>query len=255
MRETRVYPDSEALGEAAAGMVMERVREGIAARGRAAVVLSGGSTPRETLKRLVAKVKTGKVPVDRIMWLFGDERWVLPSHGDSNEAMARETLLSPIGAPESTILSWNAGSGEPPQCALIYAEKMKESGFDEAPPDIVLLGLGTDGHTASLFPDATAVLPGGRRLPVSMDLPGKTAAVMRKDGTWRLTLCPSFLSASPLAIFLVAGREKRESLERTLGADPSAPASWIRSERIIFMATRDALEEGPMDAPAGVRFV
>lgn len=255
MRETRVYPDAEALGEAAASMVMERVSEGLAARGRAVVVLSGGNTPRETLRCLAAKMKTGETPVDRITWLFGDERWVPPSHGDSNEAMARETLLSRIGAPESAILSWNAGSGEPSECARIYAEEMEALGLDEAPPNIVLLGLGADGHTASLFPDAAAVLPGGRRLPVSAELPGMTAAVLRQDGTWRLTLCPAFLSASPLAIFLVTGRVKRESLKKALRSDPSVPASWIRSERIIFVVTRDALGEGPVDAPAAARFV
>ena len=171
---TFAYPDAGALAEAACDLALGKIEEALAARDRACMVLAGGSTPRLAYSLLGRQIIRRRLPVDRITWLFGDERWVPVSDAQSNEGMARETLLGPIGSPESCVLSWHAGTGDPVQCARRFAEAAPgEAGT----PDLLFLGMGADGHTASLFPDGTAHLTDGGEAPVSSDIPGYAAAV------------------------------------------------------------------------------
>ncbi len=256
MRETRIYRDAEALALAACGIVREKIAEALEARRRAVIVLSGGSTPRESYRLLAESIAADRVPADRLLWLFGDERWVPVSHPDSNERTARDALLDGIGAPERTILSWMAGDGDPAKCAALYARRISSllSGEQER-PDVLILGLGADGHTASLFPGAKVLLPRGGERHVSADIPADAAAVLPGPGRdWRLTLCPRFLNTARCAIFLVSGEAKRESLKRVLAGDPSMPGSWILAVETLFLASRDAIEPGPADGAPGVRF-
>ncbi len=256
MRETRIYRDAEALARAACGIVREKIAEALEARRRAVIVLSGGSTPRESYRLLAESIAADSLPADRLLWLFADERWVPVSHPDSNEGMARDALLDGMGAPERTIISWMAGNGDPARRAALYARRIHSllSGRQER-PDAAILGLGADGHTASLFPGAKVLLPRGRERPVSADIPADAAAVLPGPGRdWRLTLCPRFLNTAQCAVFLVSGEAKRESLKRVLAGDPSMPGSWIAAPETLFLATRDAIGRGPVDDARDVRF-
>ncbi len=256
MRETRIYRDAEALARAACGIVREKIAGALEARRRALIVLSGGSTPGESYRLLADWIAADRVPADRILWLFADERWVPVSHPDSNEGMVRGALLDGIGAPERTILSWMAGDGDPARRAALYARRIRSlfSGRQER-PDAVVLGLGADGHTASLFPGAKVALPRGRERPISADIPADAAAVLPGPGRdWRLTLCPRFLNTARCAIFLVSGEAKRESLKRVLAGDPAMPGSWIAAAETLFLATRDAIGRGPADNVRDARF-
>jgi 6-phosphogluconolactonase len=244
--ETFAYPDEEALAEAACALAMERITEALRERGRAGIVLAGGNTPRETYQLLARELTEKKVPVDRLVWLFGDERWVPVNDPQSNERMARTSLLGPMGAPPATVISWEAGSGEPVDCAERYARKAHEAMRGQE-PDLVFLGLGADGHTASLFPDAVVHLSTGTSVAVGPDLPGFAAAVHSQSARgWRLTLCPGALSSARTVVFLVAGAQKAPALARARTGDPATPAAWIRGKRTVFMTTRSAL--GP-EAP------
>jgi 6-phosphogluconolactonase len=256
MRETRIYRDAEALARAASRLVGEKIAKALKARRRALIVLSGGSTPRESYRLLADLISADRVPADRLLWLFTDERWVPVSHPDSNEGMARDSLLDGIGAPERTILSWMAGNGDPARKAALYARRIRSlfSGRQER-PDAVILGLGVDGHTASLFPGAKLLLPRGRDRPISADIPADAAAVLPEPGRdWRLTLCPRFLNTAQCAVFLVSGEAKRESLKRVLAGDSSMPGSWIAAPETLFLATRDAIGSGPADNARDARF-
>ena len=249
MKQVRVYADLEAASEAASGLIREAIREAIAAGRDAVVALSGGGTPREAYRMLASGILQEAIPVDRILWLFGDERWVPRGHARSNEGMARETLLEPIRAPERSIASWKPGAGDPVDAARRYGEWTSRARARAAGhPDLILLGLGADGHTASLFPGAIAHIAGREPLPVAADLPRETAAVyLSGDGEWRLTLCPLFMNDARRVLFLVAGAEKATALRRVLDGDLTLPGSWIRGSETLFLATQDALGPGRKD--------
>jgi 6-phosphogluconolactonase len=233
--------DREHLGEEAGRIVLEGIQEALAARGRASVILSGGSTPRILHAWLASNFPVRKVRVNGITWYLGDERWVPVSDPQSNEGMARETLLGPIGAGEESIVSWNAGTGEPRESARLYGDTVGAR-LGREPPDVLLLGIGPDGHTASLFPGSTAFLPDGREAPMGPDLPGVAAAVRGGNAPgWRLTLCPGLLRTARHVVFLVSGADKTDAVRRAVNGDPSIPAAWIRGAQTTFVVTRDAL--------------
>jgi 6-phosphogluconolactonase len=238
-----VSDDLEALAEAASGLVLSYLAESLGERGRARVILAGGTTPRKTYSLIVSGIPARSLPPGAIEWFFGDERWVPPTDPESNERMARETLLGPISAPESTIRSWIPGRGDPVDCARRYGETLRAELRGEK-PDILLLGIGPDGHTASLFPGATAYLPDGRRVPVACHLSSSfPAAAIRGGGAppgWRLTLCPDFLRTSRHVVFLAAGADKAGPLRRAVDGDAGTPAAWIRGMTTHFIVTRDA---------------
>jgi len=241
--QTLVAEDSHALAEEAGRLLLSTIDEALTARGRARIILAGGETPRETYALVGEGLRAGSIPLEKLAWFFGDERWVNRTHPRSNEGMARDMLLRRIEAPENTIHSWDAGWGNPVECAGLYGRRVRElMGRPEDAPDLLILGLGADGHTASLFPGATAHLPGGARVPVSPALPGEAAAVEgAAERGWRLTLCPVFLRTSRCVVFLVAGADKAPALRRARSGESATPAAWIRGAATWFIATREAM--------------
>jgi 6-phosphogluconolactonase len=245
-----VAEDLEALAEKACSLVLQFLGESLARRGRARVFLAGGSTPRKAYAKVASGILSASLPVTQISWYFGDERWVSPDDQQSNERMARETLLAAIAAPEDAIRSWNAGAGDPVDCARLYGEMLRADLKGER-PDILLLGIGADGHTASLFPGATAWLPDGQRVPVARAVSARfPAAAIQGGGAppgWRLTLCPDFLRTSLHVVFLAAGADKAGAVRGAVNGDTPAPAGWIRGESTHLVVTRDAAPSQEQD--------
>jgi len=253
--QTIVTEDVRALAEQASGLMLSTISGALAASGGARIILAGGTSPRQAYTLLASSILAGKVPVERLAWFFGDERWVTPDHPESNERMARETLLRRIAAPEATIHSWNAGRGDPLECARLYGETVRNTmGTAAHAADLLILGLGADGHTGSLFPGATANFPGSAGVPVGADVPWDAAAVeVGADRGWRLTLCPRLLGTSRCVIFLIAGRDKAPALRRAREGDPSTPGAWIRGEATIFIVTRDTMGPERPDTAREIR--
>jgi 6-phosphogluconolactonase len=238
--QTIVAEDTDALAELASALLLSRIADALSERQAARIILAGGNTPRETYSLLASGILKRRIPARALGWFLGDERWVSRDDPQSNEGMARAALLDRIGAPEESIHSWKAGTGDPVACARLYGETIEGSLGDTA-PDLLILGLGADGHTASLFPGAVAHLPGGARLPVGPEMPAIAAAVQAGAGKgWRLTLCPAMLRRSRCVVFLVAGADKAEALRRVRSGDPSTPGAWVRGESTFYIATRDA---------------
>jgi len=245
-----VSGDPEALAEEASALLLSFLAESIRERGRARVILAGGSTPRRTYALVASGISGRVLPVRAIQWYFGDERWVPATDPQSNEGMAREALLGPISAPEGTIRSWVPGGGDPVECARRYGETLRTDLQGEI-PDILLLGIGPDGHTASLFPGATAFLPDGQQVPVARHLSAVfPAAAIRGGGAppgWRLTLCPDFLRTSRHVVFIAVGADKAGPVRRAVDGDPGTPAAWIRGMTTHFIVTRDAASQQEQD--------
>lgn len=208
----RVYADVEALADAACDEFVARAGASLRERGRFDVVLSGGSTPRRLYERLA------RVPLDwdSIGLWFGDERHVPPRHEDSNYRMLQESLLTHAGVDASRV---HRIRGELPaeQAAREYEDELRRVfGLREGDVprfDLALMGMGADGHTASLFP-GTGALAVRDRLAAAVWVPHLAA--------WRVTLTRPVFEAARALVFLVAGADKRAPLARVLAAEPGA---------------------------------
>ena len=179
----------------------------------------GGSTPRSVYERLAA----APLPWHAIDVFFGDERCVPPDHPDSNERMARQALLAHVPA--------RAYPMPGATCDAAAYEHTLTTVLGAGVPrlDVAILGLGEDGHTASLFPGD----------PVLEERTRLVMPVRRADHT-RLTLTLPVLSAARVALFLVAGAAKREPLRRLLDGDTAIAAERVAAERVIVFADREA---------------
>ena len=208
----QVSPDSARLAVAAAEHLRAVAAATIASRGRFRIALAGGSTPRAVYPHIVSGVDWTRTDV-----FFGDERAVPPDDPQSNYRMARATLIEPARIPPENVHRWRAESADLDAAARDYESALRLPG---EPPwlDLALLGLGPDGHTASLFPGTTA-LAEEDRLAVANDVPAMK--------TRRLTLTyPALLAASEV-VFLVTGREKRAALADVLRPESKLPAARI----------------------------
>ena len=226
------FDNPQKLAEAAAHAFVEEASRAIAERGRFAVALAGGSTPKATYEAL-ARDHASDVDWPSVHVFFGDERTVPPDHEDSNYRMAREALLDhvPVGSVHRM-----RGELPPDEAAASYEEELRAF-FGEEPPalDLVMLGIGGDGHTASLFPE-TSALEVTDRLVVANPVP--------KLDTTRLTLTATVLNAARKVFFLVAGEDKAEALKEILegSEDPRRyPAKLVRSSGgPVWMVDRPA---------------
>jgi 6-phosphogluconolactonase len=214
-----VYENPQQLAEAAARAFVEGAAEAIAERGCFAVALAGGATPKATYE-VLARDHTGDVDWPNVHVFFGDERAVPPDHEDSNYRMAREALLDHV--PTGSVHRMR-GELPPDEAATSYERDLKQFFGGRFPVlDLVMLGVGEDGHTASLFPE-TPALGITDRLAV--------ANPVAKLNTTRLTLAVPVLNAAREVRFLVAGEGKAEALAEILEgqADPRQyPAKLIR---------------------------
>jgi len=192
----QVFPDAAALAEQAAALILEAAREAIAARGVFHLVLAGGETPKQAYDRL------REVGADWPKWqiYFGDERCVSPKAPERNDRMARRAWLDHVEIPAKNIHPIPAEQG-PDQGAQRYAEFI--AGVPEF--DLVLLGLGEDGHTASLFP--------GRKQGLGKGDPDAVAVrAAPKPPPERVTLSAARLSRARRVLYLVGGHAKRDAV-------------------------------------------
>jgi 6-phosphogluconolactonase len=191
-------------------------------RGRFAICLSGGSTPRRLYQLLADAPYRDALPWERVHWFWGDERFVPWDHPDSNYGMVQAAMLARAPAPPQNIHGIGTTS-TPPDAARAYERVLKSycgaEALDPARPlfDVEILGLGPDGHTASLFP-GTSVLEDRDRW---------VAEVIGARAEARITLTYPALESSRHSVFLVAGREKREMLVRALAGDETLPAARV----------------------------
>lgn len=234
--ELKVVSDSAALNAAAAEEFSRCAESSIAARRRFCVALSGGNTPRGVYAELAAR-KKNDLPWDKIYIFFGDERHVPPDDPESNYRMARESLLSRVPIPEENV---HRVLAELPAPAAAVQYEMDLRTFFRLPAgacpqfDLILLGIGDDGHTASLFP-GTAGLTEQVRLVISN--------CVEKFSTYRITFTYPVLNHARETVFLVAGKAKAPILKDIFTSEQgSYPAQAVRPEngKLLWIVDQDA---------------
>ncbi len=208
--QVRVFTDVDALALGAADAFAAITSAAVATRSRAYVALSGGSTPKRMGELLAVAPFRDRVPWESLEVFWGDERWVPEESPESNAGVAKRTFLDHVPIPPSRVNPFPTGVPDPETAATMYATQLRTvfGQTDDVPRfDLVLLGMGDDGHTASLFP-GTAVIHETEALAVAHAVP--------KLGAVRLTLTPPVLNAGREVVFLVAGAEKAETLASVL---------------------------------------
>jgi 6-phosphogluconolactonase len=239
--EIRILADAAELSRAAAAEFARLAGEAVRAGGRFTVALAGGSTPRDAYTLLAEDPSLrNQIPWDRTHCFWGDERPVPPDHPESNYCMAGEAMLSKVPIPQENVHRIRGESRDTARAAQEYERTLRD--FFQLPKeefprfDLVLLGLGPDAHTASLFP-GTRALRERRRLAVSN--------WVEQLDTERITLTPPVLNGAACVIFLVSGEEKATALKAVLEGKPDPdrlPAQMIRPERgaLIWLVDRAA---------------
>jgi len=237
--EIRILTTPQELSEAAAGEVVEAANAAVAQRGRFTVALSGGSTPRNLHTLLATNARTS-LPWDRMFFFWGDERHVPPTDPESNYRMAEETLLSKIPVAAANVFRIAGENPNAAAAAEAYEQTVRK--FFALQPgefprlDLILLGMGPDGHTASLFPGSTALQEKSRLV---------VANWVEKFRTSRITLTLPVLNAARCVVFLVSGTEKAAAVQAVLEGDAPGeqyPAKLVQPSdgKLIWLVDRAA---------------
>jgi 6-phosphogluconolactonase len=232
--ETRVFDSVEELNAAAAEHIATAARGALEERGRFLFVLAGGNTPRGAYEQLVAQ-HAQEIDWTRVHVFWSDERCVAPAHAQSNYGMAADSLLQRVDVPAGNVHRIR-GEDPPERAAMMYGRELAEFFRAAAPADLwsapafdlVLLGVGEDGHTASLFPGSPALAATGWAAPARVPEPAAVAG--------RVTLTLPAINAAREVLFLVAGAAKRQVVEQILrpssyrgqGGAPTLPAARVR---------------------------
>ncbi|WP_165865965.1 6-phosphogluconolactonase [Lucifera butyrica] len=217
----QVFSTVTDVSNAAASMVADQAKTAIARHGSFHLVLSGGTTPRHTLERLAEPPYATGIPWNKVHIFWGDERWVPPDDSRSNQHMARTALLDHVAVPAGQIFPIPYRQS-PEEAAEGYESTLRRL-FGKQPPrfDLLFLGLGTDGHVASLFPGTDAVME-QRRWVCHTQTQGPAAD--------RITLTFPVINRARTIIFLATGEEKAPKVREILaaaGVPPRLPAQLV----------------------------
>ena len=230
-----VLPDPAALAEAAADRVVAAARNAIRRRGRCLLALSGGSSPRLVYPLLASRPRIERIDWSRVEFFWGDERAVPPNHPESNFGLARALLLDHLPAVRpASVHRMPADAPDRDAAAAGYEAELSRV-FDVRPGtarrprfDLIWLGMGPDGHTASLFPDA-AILAERRRWVLPATAP-KALAV-----AGRMTFTLPLINAARAVMFVVAGADKAEAVRSVRSGARDLPAARVRATSTLWL--------------------
>lgn len=202
----RIAQNPEAVAEAACGWVVDLILAAIKRHDRCIIAASGGSTPKR-LYQMLAELPPGKIPWGKVHLIWGDERNVPLDHPDSNFGMVREALLNPLGKRGPNVYPVPIDPSNPTKAAEYYEATVRallHTPDHDEPLDLVLLGLGDDSHTASLFPNTQALTEKNRWVLSNW---------VEKLQSHRITLTPPMINAAAHVAFLVCGSSKKPALQ------------------------------------------
>ncbi len=197
----RVVVDREQFEREAAGWIADAISRAVEKQGRCSLALAGGSTPRPVYGTLAKEPFRNSVPWSGTSVYFGDERAVPPDHPDNNFGAAREALLRHVGIPESQVFRMQAERADRELAALEYERALPDQ------LDLLILGMGPDGHTASLFPGSPALDERSRKV---------VPVIGPKPPAARLTITPAVIASARSVLVLVTGADKADMVVRAL---------------------------------------
>ncbi len=232
----RRFDGLDALSTAAAEELVAIVRDAVKQRGAAHVALSGGSTPNRLFQLLAAMGRDG-LPWEQIHLWWGDERAVPPDHADSNYNMTRQALIEPLALDPARIHRIRGEANDLSVAARDYEDELVRALGSPPVFDYVMLGMGPDGHTASLFPGSPA-LAEMKRFVVA----NPVNSPLTKGAATRVTLTAPALNAGRHVRFLAGGADKAEPLKAVLEGpkDPKYPAQLIGSSNLVWFVDQAA---------------
>jgi 6-phosphogluconolactonase len=239
MNSFEIFPTLMEMSEAAARLFTARAAAAVSLRGRFTAALSGGKTPVTLYTMLTQKPLASQIPWARVHLFWVDERCVPPDHEDSNYRMVRERLLDHVPILPDNVHRMR-GEMDPVEAAARYEEGLRQffapAGGAFPVFDLVLLGLGADGHTASLFPGTRAIRESARWV---------LGHYVDAQKGWRITLTPPAINAARMAVFTVAGAGKAAVLKEVMEGpfQPDVlPAQVVRPDggELLWMLDRDA---------------
>jgi 6-phosphogluconolactonase len=239
-----VLPDSRGLIDRAYDYVLRQLQSAIATHGQATIALSGGSTPKPLYERLA----TADLDWSKLHIFWGDERYVPADHPDSNERMARLAWLDRVPFPAANLHPVPTSAADPAVAAQQYAQMLQDFfaiSAQEFPRfDVMLLGMGDDGHTASLFPGTAA-----------LEVCDRLATVGQKGDDPRITLTLPVINQADLILFVVAGANKQTALGQIFAPQADArqyPSRFVRStgqNNLVWLLDQAAAEGIPNNIP------
>ncbi|TKB94261.1 MAG: 6-phosphogluconolactonase [Nitrospira sp.] len=242
--DIRIASSTQEWGPAAASLILSVSQQAIQAYGRCLIALSGGSTPKTLYQVLATPEWSARFDWSRMVFLFGDERCTAPDHPESNFRMAQTELFQPLNIRSEQVYRMNGESDDTTAAAQEYEATLRRLTNSPAPRipvlDLVLLGIGEDGHTASLFP-GTPALQEDKRIVIV----GHAPTGIRS----RLTLTLGVLNHAAVVLFLVTGAGKADIVRRILepksDEDRSLPAARISpaSGRLVWMLDHSAAQQ------------
>ena len=233
-----IYPDIDTLSQEAAQYIVRLANQSIVTHGRFTIALSGGSTPKKLYGLLGSEPFRSQIDWAQVEIFWGDERCVSPDDPESNYAMAQQVLLSKIPIPNNRIHRMPADQSDREAASQAYTEEMRRTfGTDGIPAfDLIQLGMGPEGHTASLFPHQPSIHEQQRLvMPVSVPKPPPD----------RLTFTPPLLNAAHNILFLVTGSEKSDAIHTVLEGDYNPdeyPAQIVQPEHgeVVWILDKEA---------------
>lgn len=235
-RTVEVLPTVDAIVQRALEIVLDTCRQAIAERDQFTIALAGGSTP----KPLYEAIASQSLPWEKLHIFWGDERYVPADHPDSNEGMARRAWLDRVAIPATNIYPVPTTVDDPAIAADQYEQTLRTFFHASAPDfpafDLILLGIGDDGHTASLFPQTEALAVRDRLITVG-----------NKAGQPRITFTAPLINQARSVVFMVAGANKRSALAQIFAEtadDSTYPARLVRPQGRVWWLLDRAAGEG-----------
>ncbi len=234
MPDIQVLKDNQALATEAAKRFVDLAKTAINEQGKFSVALAGGNSPKKMYSLLASTYKHA-LDWSKVFVFFSDERFVAPYEPDSNYLMADETLLAVIDIPEENIFPFATIDISPEEAAELYEKELKKFFGDTPTFDLILLGIGPDGHTASLFPGQTEVInPSDNWVKAIYDSP--------KPPPVRLSFTYKLLNQAKHVLFLVGGQGKTEALQNILEGAADLPAAKVKPKHgdVLWLLDREA---------------